>query len=255
MCFKALRQTVVKTISKEKRGNTNVVIEEKSLSRVHPHGTTNICTLCHVMATSIIFSHASTLPANPDHTSTVHNIKLSSYTSLSIFYISWFYFYKCIRLFALLFHTVNIPHLLLSHPLTLCYIDRRTPEPVERRPQADVAHAAGVDVALLRSEVQVGREAEAEVAVGVVLSLADIALVHRLPVPGPGDPDFRRMEVADEADEGVGDPEFHLLLGVDQGGGAGCRRLTEEATVTLHGITSLLHYVILFFFLHLLLRP
>lgn len=239
MCFKALRQTVVKTISKEKRGNTDVVIEEKSLSRVHPHGTMIICTLCHVMATSIIFSHASTLPANPDHTSTVHNIKLSSYTSLSIFYISWLYFYKCIRLFALLFHTVNIPHLLLSHPLT-GYVDRRTPEPVERRPQADVAHAAGVDVALLRSEVQVGREAEAEVAVGVVLSLADIALVHRLPVPGPGDPDFRRMEVADEADEGVGDPEFHLLLGVDQGGGAGCRRLTEE----LHYMVSH-HYSIM----------
>ena len=86
-----------------------------------------------------------------------------------------------------------------------------------------MAHAAGVDVALLRSEVQVGRDAEAEVAVGVVLSLADIALVDQLPVPGPGDLDFRRVEVIDEADEGVGNPEFHLLFGVDQGGGAGCR--------------------------------
>lgn len=119
-----------------------------------------------------------------------------------------------------------------------------------------MAHAAGVDVALLRSEVQVGRESEAEVAVGVVLSLADIALVHRLPVPGPGDLDFRRVEVVDEADEGVGDPEFHLMLGVDQGGGAGCRCLTDEATVTLYGITS--HYSImcfLFVFSHLLLQP
>ncbi len=80
-----------------------------------------------------------------------------------------------------------------------------------------MAHAAGVDVALLRREVQVERDAEAEVAVGVVLSLAgDLTLVHHLPVLGPGDVDYRWMEVVDKADEGVGDPEFHLLLGVDQ---------------------------------------
>lgn len=86
-----------------------------------------------------------------------------------------------------------------------------------------MAHAAGVHVALLRSEVQVGRDAEAEVAVGIVLRLADLTLVHLLPVPCPGDGNFRRVEVVDRADEGVRDPEFHLLLGVDQGGGTGCR--------------------------------
>lgn len=87
-----------------------------------------------------------------------------------------------------------------------------------------MAHAAGVDVALLRSEVQVGRGAEAEVPVGVVLSLADLALVHELPVPGPGDVDYRRMEVVDKADKGVGEPKLHVLLRVDQGGGADCGR-------------------------------
>lgn len=86
-----------------------------------------------------------------------------------------------------------------------------------------MAHAAGVDVALLRSDCQVGRDAEAEIAVGVVLSLADLTLVYQLPVPRPGDFDYRRMEVIDKADEGVGDPEFHHLLGVDHGGGTGCR--------------------------------
>lgn len=56
-----------------------------------------------------------------------------------------------------------------------------TPELVERHLQAEVAHAAGVDVALLRSDRQVGRDAEAEIAVGVVLSLADLTLVYQLP--------------------------------------------------------------------------
>lgn len=86
-----------------------------------------------------------------------------------------------------------------------------------------MVHAAGVDVALLRSEVQVGRDAEAEVAVGVILSLADLTVVHQLPVPGPRDVDRRRMEVVHEADECVGDIEFHVLLGVDHGGGTDCR--------------------------------
>lgn len=86
-----------------------------------------------------------------------------------------------------------------------------------------MAHAAGVDVALLRSDLQVGRDAEAEIAVGVVLSLADLTRVYQLPVPGPGDFDYRRMEVIGKADEGVGDAEFHHLLGVDQGGGTGYR--------------------------------
>ena len=86
-----------------------------------------------------------------------------------------------------------------------------------------MVHAAGVDVVLLRSEVQVGGDAEAEFVVGVVLSLTDLTLVHQLAIPGPGDGYCRRMEVGDKADEGVGDLQFHLLLGVDYGGGTGCR--------------------------------
>lgn len=86
-----------------------------------------------------------------------------------------------------------------------------------------MVHTTGVDVALLRSKVQVGRDAEAEVAVRVVLSLANFALVHQLPVSGPCDVDYRRMEIIDKADEGVWDPEFQLLLWVDQGGGTDCR--------------------------------
>lgn len=83
-------------------------------------------------------------------------------------------------------------------------------------------HAAGVDVALLRSEAQVGRDAKAEVLVGVVLGLTDVTLVHQLPVPGPGDLHCRRVEVVDKADEDVGDSRLHLLPWVDQGGRANC---------------------------------
>ena len=51
---------------RKKRGNINIALEEELLCMVHPHGTMKICTLCHVMATSMIFSNASTLLANTD---------------------------------------------------------------------------------------------------------------------------------------------------------------------------------------------
>lgn len=83
-------------------------------------------------------------------------------------------------------------------------------------------HTAGVDVALLRSEAQVGRDAKAEILVGVVLGLTDVTLVHRQPVPGPGDLNCRRMEFVDKADEDVGDSRLHLLPWVDQGRRTNC---------------------------------
>lgn len=83
-------------------------------------------------------------------------------------------------------------------------------------------HTAGVEVALLRSEAQVGRDAKAEVLVGVVLSLTDITLVHQQPVLSPRDLNSGRMEVIDKADEDVWDSRLHLLPWVDQGGRSNC---------------------------------
>lgn len=85
-----------------------------------------------------------------------------------------------------------------------------------------MVHTAGVDVALLRSEAQVGRDTKAEILVGVVLGLTDVTRLHKSLVLGPGDVDCGRMEVIDEADEDVGDSRLQLLLRVDQRGRANC---------------------------------
>lgn len=92
---------------------------------------------------------------------------------------------------------------------------RLTPEPSEWCLQAHVFNTAGIDVILLGSKSEVGGGAKSVVAVGVVLSLTDVTLVHQFPVLGPYDVDLRWVEFIDEADESVGHADLDVLLRVD----------------------------------------
>lgn len=62
--------------------------------------------------------------------------------------------------------------------------------------------------------------------------MADFTLVHKLPISGPGDVNYRRMEVVDKADKGVGNSNLHVLFWVDQGGRNNCGQLIDTDSYT-----------------------